>query len=60
MGVPGNSFAKWQEMGFDIHSVAADPLFVDAASGDYRLKPDSPALALGFEPIPVDRIGLRG
>ncbi len=38
--------------------VDQDPLFVDAARGDYRLRPDSPALALGFKPIPLERIGL--
>lgn len=41
----------------DTHSVFGDPLFVDAARHDYRLKPDSPALKLGFKPIPVDQIG---
>ncbi len=30
------------------------------ANDDYRLKPDSPALALGFEPIPWEKIGLQG
>ncbi len=44
---------------YDVHSVVADPLFVDAAAGDYRLKPESPALALGFQPIPIERIGVR-
>ncbi len=44
---------------YDVRSVVADPLFVDAAGGDYRLKPDSPALALGFQPIPIERIGMR-
>jgi len=44
---------------YDAHSVLADPLFVDAAGGDYRLKPDSPALALGFQPIPIEQIGVR-
>ena len=37
--------------------VVADPGFVDPANDDYRLRPDSPAFALGFQPIPVDRIG---
>jgi hypothetical protein len=37
----------------------ADPLFVDAAKGNFRLKADSPAFKLGFEPIPFDKIGPR-
>jgi len=52
-----SEWAAWQALGLDQHSVIADPLFVDRAGGDYRLRPDSPALALGFEPIPVDKIG---
>ena len=51
-------FGQWQQMGFDTHSVSADPMFVDPANDDYRLQEGSPALKLGFEPIPVDRIGL--
>jgi len=39
--------------------VDIDPLFVDAANGDFRLKPDSPAYAKGFEPIPFDKIGRK-
>ncbi|MCX6997412.1 MAG: right-handed parallel beta-helix repeat-containing protein [Kiritimatiellaeota bacterium] len=39
-------------------SLVADPLFVDPASGDFRLKPGSPALTLGFEPINRSVIGL--
>ncbi len=35
-----------------------DPGFVDAARGDYRLKPDSPLLKRGFTPLPLDQIGL--
>ena len=38
----------------------ADPLFVDPANADYRLKPDSPAFQLGFQAIDFDRIGPRG
>ena len=48
---------EWQKLGFERHSVIADPLFVDAENDDYRLKPDSPAFELGFKPIPVERIG---
>jgi len=48
---------EWRKLGFERHSVIADPLFVDADNDDYRLKPDSPAFKLGFKPIPVERIG---
>ena len=44
-------------MGFDTHSVIADPLFVNFKNGDYRLKPESPALKLGFKQIDIDKIG---
>jgi hypothetical protein len=48
---------RWREMGFDQHSIVADPLFVDARKDDYRLRPESPAFRLGFKPIPVEKIG---
>ena len=38
---------------------AADPGFVDAAKGDFRLKPDAELLRrIAFRPIPVEEIGL--
>jgi parallel beta-helix repeat protein len=52
-----DEWAAWQALGMDTHSVVADPKFVDPAHDDYRLKPDSPALSLGFQPIAVDQIG---
>ncbi|MFQ6096905.1 MAG: right-handed parallel beta-helix repeat-containing protein [Armatimonadota bacterium] len=48
---------EWRQHGKDATSEIADPLFVDPKKHDYRLKPDSPALRLGFKPIPVEKIG---
>jgi hypothetical protein len=59
-GIPGGSLRQWHEMGYDTHSVVADPLFVDPVKGDYRLRPESPAFQLGFRPIDVQHIGLQG
>jgi hypothetical protein len=37
----------------------SDPSFVNAAGGDFCLKPDAPLFAtVGFKPIPVEAIGL--
>jgi len=55
-----STFEEWQEAGFDKHSIVADPLFVDAASDNYSLKPESPAFKLGFKPIDISKVGLRG
>jgi len=50
---------EWRERGQDLNSVIADPLFVDPEKGDFTLKPDSPALKLGFSPIDVSNVGPR-
>jgi parallel beta-helix repeat protein len=52
-----DEWQSWQAAGEDQHSLVADPRFVDPANDDYRLRPDSPAWKLGFQPIPVERIG---
>lgn len=60
-GLPDvSTYEEWQASGFDKHSVVADPLFVDPENDDYSLKPDSPALKLGFKPIDLSTVGLRG
>jgi hypothetical protein len=58
-GLERSTVEQWQAMGFDSLSVLADPLFVDSAREDWRLDPRSPALGLGFQPIPFERIGVR-
>jgi parallel beta-helix repeat protein len=57
---PKGSLKQWQAAGYDQHSAIADPLFVDAAADDYRLRPDSPAHKLGVQPTDVSRVGARG
>ena len=49
----------WAKLRPDMDSVVADPKFVDPGKGDYRLKPDSPAFKLGFQPLDLDEVGIR-
>jgi parallel beta-helix repeat protein len=50
---------QWKARGHDTNSVLADPLFVDAARSDFRLRPDSPAARMGFKPIDLSTVGVR-
>ena len=54
------SFKEWQEKGNDQHSIVADPMFVDAKNYNFRLKPNSPALEIGFKSIDMSKVGLYG
>ena len=49
---------QWQRLRFDQHSIVADPMFVDPDTGDYRVKPGSPALLLGFQNFQMDNFGV--
>jgi hypothetical protein len=44
--------------GTDAHSAYGDPMFVNSAKGDYRVKPNSPAFKIGFENFPMDEFGV--
>ncbi|MFA6133725.1 MAG: right-handed parallel beta-helix repeat-containing protein [Phycisphaerae bacterium] len=43
---------------YDQNSLVADPMFVAPERRDYRLKPQSPALKLGFQDIDLRGVGL--
>ena len=52
-----DEWQTWQLVGGDRESVIADPKFLAPEKDDYRLAPDSPAWALGFQAIPVEKMG---
>ncbi|WP_391540473.1 right-handed parallel beta-helix repeat-containing protein [Rubripirellula lacrimiformis] len=49
---------KQQRDGVDAHGLAIDPLFIDSANGDFRFKPDSPALKMGLVQFDMSKVGL--
>ena len=56
----GGSFAEWQRNGQDKGAIIADPLFYDPEAGDFTIKQESPAFALGFRPFDWREAGVRG
>jgi hypothetical protein len=56
---PSGDLASWQKLGFDTHSLVADPRFVDPDHDDFNLKPNSPANTLGFIPLDLRSAGPR-
>ncbi len=51
------TLADMQRYGMEKDTVIADPLFMDAANYNFKLKSESPALALGFKPIDISDVG---
>ena len=61
---PGCSFQQWQAPDAahgakDQGSRIADPMFVDVSARDFRLKPGSPALAMGIDSLDTSTVGPR-
>ncbi|MBN1846219.1 MAG: right-handed parallel beta-helix repeat-containing protein [Sedimentisphaerales bacterium] len=58
---PGDlSLDQWREQrNQDLHSLIADPGFVDPSHDDFRLQADSPALKVGFKPFDYTQAGRR-
>ena len=54
------SSGSWQYAPHEMCVTNADPGFVNAAAGDFRLKPESAVFKQlpGFQPIPFEKIGL--
>ncbi|HEY9851927.1 MAG TPA: right-handed parallel beta-helix repeat-containing protein [Leptolyngbyaceae cyanobacterium] len=57
---PEGNFAQWQAAGFDRNSLIADPQFLDPEKNNYHLSSNSPAFQLGFQQIPLEKIGPQG
>jgi hypothetical protein len=51
--------ATFVAKGCDANSLVGDPMFVDPAQGDFRVKDGSPALRLGFRNFPMDQFGVQ-
>jgi hypothetical protein len=57
------NMAKWQSLGYDLHSVVSTPaqLFVNPVAFNYQLKPGSPAVDAGvtLTDVPTDILGVK-
>jgi membrane-associated protease RseP (regulator of RpoE activity) len=50
---------KHLDSGGDSRSLAADPMFIDPAAGDFRVKDGSPAFKIGFKNFAMDQFGVK-
>lgn len=50
---------RFVKFGWDVNSIVADPVFVDPAAGDFRVKEGSPAFDIGFRNFAMDQFGVK-
>ena len=50
---------RFVQFGWDVNSIAADPMFVAPVAGDFRVKEGSPAFEVGFRNFPMDQFGVK-
>ena len=55
----GKDWEGWKKSGQEVCGKYADPMFADPDRLDFRLKPGSPALALGFKSFDWSTAGVR-
>ena len=55
----GKSLEEWRAAGQDRETIIEDPGFRDPEHGDFRLRPHSPALRIGFQPWNLTTVGPR-
>ncbi|MEI2725894.1 MAG: hypothetical protein V9H26_20975 [Verrucomicrobiota bacterium] len=59
MKFAGGTLEQWRARGHDKNSLVVDPEFMAVQLDDYRLKANSPALKMGFQPIDLSVVGPR-
>jgi len=56
----GQTLEQWQQAGHETDSIVADPKLADPLQGDFRVRPESPAVDIGFKTFDPSRAGVRG
>ncbi|WP_316815091.1 right-handed parallel beta-helix repeat-containing protein [Pedobacter nyackensis] len=57
---PDGNSGEWQAKGHDLHSVIADPEFVNVHKFDFRIKNKKLAYSIGFKPFDYKNAGVYG